>query len=120
MLPLLPGFVGGLPGGVELLIVLFIMFLLFGLPVALALFLGYRYVRGQSSTTSRDERIAELEAELETLREQVETASPADDEGSVTTGGTTSAESDEPTSVEPTVDGSDDGSGDAGVSRDDE
>lgn len=72
MFSLLPAFVGGMPGGMELVIIFFIMVLLFGIPVVLALFLGYRYVRGQSASTEKDERISELESELAELREQVE------------------------------------------------
>lgn len=72
MSSLLPAFVGGMPGGMELLIIFFIMALLFGVPVVLALFLGYRYVRGQAAETEKEERIAELESELSELREQVD------------------------------------------------
>jgi|GEM_PF-1138309 len=71
MSSLLPAFVGGMPGGMELLIIFFILALLFGVPVVLALFLGYRYVRGQAAETEKEERIAELESELSELREQV-------------------------------------------------
>lgn len=68
MLSLVPAFVGGIPGGIELLVLFFIAFLLFGVPVAVAVFLGYRYVTGQT----KRQRIEELEAELASLSERVE------------------------------------------------
>lgn len=81
MLSLVPAVVG-VPGGIELIIIFFVMFLLFGVPVALALLLGYRYVKGQAGADVKEERIAELEAELADLRDAVEhnstTGSPTD------------------------------------------
>lgn len=67
MLSLVPAVVG-MPGGVELLVIAFILFLLFGVPVALAVLVGYRYLQGRTS----DDRIDDLEAEIESLRETVE------------------------------------------------
>lgn len=71
MLSLVPAAVG-IPGGIELVVIFFVMFLLFGVPVALALILGYRYVKGQADEEVKEERIAELEAELAELRDAVE------------------------------------------------
>lgn len=71
MLSLVPAVVG-VPGGIELVIVFFVVFLLFGVPVALALILGYRYVKGQAGEDEKEQRIAELEAELAELRDAVE------------------------------------------------
>lgn len=62
--PLFPG----VPGGPELLIVLFVMLLLFGVSTLLvggAAVLGLRYVRGGDT---REERIDELEREVRELR----------------------------------------------------
>lgn len=75
MLSPVPAFVGGMPGGVELLVIFVVMLLLFGVPVALAVILGYRYVSGQSGSSATDERIEELESELETLQAQVDEVS---------------------------------------------
>lgn len=69
MVALSPALLGGIPGGVEVLIILFVMFLLFGVPIALALLLGYRYVSNQTA----DRRVEELEREVERLKEQIET-----------------------------------------------
>lgn len=78
MLSLVPAFVGGMPGGVEVFVVFLIAFLLFGVPVALAVLLGYRYVTGQQQNRATDERIDDLESEIETLREQVAGAATDD------------------------------------------
>ena len=77
MLPSLPAALG-IPGGIELIVIFFVMFLLFGVPVALALLLGYRYVRGQTTTGDTEERIDELESELAELRNAVEADTPTD------------------------------------------
>lgn len=71
MVSLVPAVVG-VPGGIELLVIFFVLFLLFGVPVALALILGYRYVKGQAGEAETEKRIAELEAELAELRDAVE------------------------------------------------
>ncbi len=56
---------GPIPGGIELAVVFLIALLLFG-PVILAVLVGLRLYGRRSS------RIAELEAEVEELREKVE------------------------------------------------
>ena len=80
MLPLVPAF-GGVPLGPELLIILIIGVLLFGVPLVLVagavLFLALRDddetadAETVNTETADDDRIAELEAEVERLREQV-------------------------------------------------
>lgn len=61
----------GIPGGMELAVIL-LVFLLFAAPIGLVL-LGVAYLlqrRGRSNEL--DERISELEAQVESLRETVE------------------------------------------------
>ena len=80
MVPTFPLF-PGLPGGPELLIVLFVMVLVLGIPtllVAAAAFFGVRYVRGGDT---REERIAELEREVRELRERAGRGRAADELG---------------------------------------
>jgi len=83
MVPTVPAF-GGVPGGPELVIVLIVAVLLFGVPLVLVagavLYLTTRsdddaVDDGASGAGSREpdaERIAELEAEVERLREKVD------------------------------------------------
>ena len=80
MVSLVPAF-GGIPVGPELLIILIVAALLFGVPVVLVagavLYLATRSedetanAETADSETADDDRIAELEAEVERLREQV-------------------------------------------------
>lgn len=95
MLSLVPAVVG-IPGGIELIIIFFVMFLLFGVPVALALILGYRYVKGQAGEDVKEERIAELEAELAELRDAVENNSTTRRQTDSTTTGSTGRSVDSP------------------------
>lgn len=71
MVPTIPAF-GGIPAGPELVIILMILVLLFGVPIVLiagaVLFLK---LRSDDEETDAD-RIAELEAEVERLREKVD------------------------------------------------
>mgnify|MGYP006274375899 CR=1 FL=1 len=67
---------GGIPVGPELLIILIVAALLFGVPLVLvAGAVVYLATRSEDETanaeTADDDRIAELEAEVERLREQV-------------------------------------------------
>ena len=92
--PLFPG----IPGGAELLIVLLVMVVVLGVPTLLvgaAAFFGLRYFRGGDT---REERIEELEREVERLRRNV---------------GVDCTASDEPVSGNPGADGDTDGDGDA-------
>lgn len=66
-----PAFVG-VPGGMELAVILLIFVLLFGVPLTIVLVLGYRFTRRQSDSTVSEERVAELESEVEALRDQLE------------------------------------------------
>jgi sec-independent protein translocase protein TatA len=71
MVPTVPAF-GGVPGGPELLIILLISVLIFGVPLVViagaVVFLKLRSDDGEADA----DRIAELEAEVERLREQVD------------------------------------------------
>ena len=71
MVPTVPAF-GGVPGGPELLILLIIFVLLFGVPVAvIAGVLLILKLRSDGDGSEAD-RIVELEAEVERLREKVD------------------------------------------------
>ncbi|EMA61258.1 sec-independent protein translocase component TatA [Halorubrum distributum JCM 13561] len=80
MVSFVPAF-GGVPGGPELIIILIIAVVLFGVPLVLVagavVYLATRSddetANGEATTaeTADDDRIAELEAEVERLREQV-------------------------------------------------
>jgi sec-independent protein translocase protein TatA len=80
MVSLVPAF-GGVPGGPELIIIMVIAVVLFGVPLVLvAAAVLYLATRDEDETataetatgeTADDDRIAELEAEVERLREQV-------------------------------------------------
>lgn len=61
----------GMPGSIEMVVVFFVLFLLFGVPATLLVSLGYKHVR-DSTAASRDDRIDELEAEVEALRSRLE------------------------------------------------
>jgi sec-independent protein translocase protein TatA len=71
MLSALPAF-GGVPGGPELVILLLVLVLLFGVPVVViagaVLFFGLRDDDGAADA----DRVAELEAEVDRLREMVD------------------------------------------------
>lgn len=71
MVSLVPAAIG-VPGGVELIVIFIIFLLLFGVPLALALLLGYKYVSGRAAEQEQAERIAELESEIEELREAID------------------------------------------------
>jgi hypothetical protein len=61
----------GMPGGTEMVLVFFVLFLLFGVPATLLVALGYKHVQ-ESAAASRDDRLDELEAEVEALRSRLE------------------------------------------------
>ncbi|WP_435095395.1 preprotein translocase subunit TatA [Halorubrum sp. N11] len=79
MVPTVPAF-GGVPGGPELVIILLIAVLLFGVPLVLiagaVLFLRQR----SDGDEAEADRIADLEAEVERLREKVDDESDEGDE----------------------------------------
>lgn len=71
MVPTVPAF-GGVPAGPELVIILIILVLLFGVPIAL-IAAGVVFLKLRSDGEEADaDRIAELEAEVERLREKVD------------------------------------------------
>jgi sec-independent protein translocase protein TatA len=79
MVPTAPAF-GGVPAGPELVIILIILVLLFGVPIAL-IAAGVVFLKLRSDDDGADaDRIAELEAEVERLREQVGDESNGRDE----------------------------------------
>lgn len=71
MVPVIPAVVG-IPGGLELLIILFIFVLLFGIPLTILLFLGYRLSDRVGESAVSEERLEELESEVEHLKERLE------------------------------------------------
>ena len=62
----------GVPGGPELLVILLIMLLLFGLPILLLGVGGFLYLRSNADDKTK-ERIAELEAEMDELKRDLDT-----------------------------------------------
>jgi sec-independent protein translocase protein TatA len=71
MVPTVPAF-GGVPAGPELVIILMIVVLLFGVPiVVIAGVVLFLKLRSDGEEVDTD-RIAELEAEVERLREKVD------------------------------------------------
>ena len=86
----------GVPGGPELLIVLLIAVLVFGLPVLLIGVVGFLYLR--SDGDDYEERISELESEIARLEAEV----AADGDGAATseTGDVSSADRDATTENE--------------------
>jgi sec-independent protein translocase protein TatA len=69
----------GMPGGPELLVILFMALLLFGIPMVLVLVLGVAWLR--SSGRVSEERVEQLEAEIETLRAELEGDGNSDSHG---------------------------------------
>ena len=70
MVPTVPAF-GGVPGGPELVILLLVLVLLFGVPVVVIAG-AVLFFRLRSDEEPDADRIAELEAEVERLREMVD------------------------------------------------
>lgn len=71
MVPVALAFVG-MPGGVELLVILLIFVLLFGIPITILLVLGFKFTQRASEEPATDERIEELEADVSALKERLE------------------------------------------------
>lgn len=67
----------GIPGGIELLVVFFILFLLFGVPATLLVALGYKHVR-DNARAEEDARLEQLEQEVTELREQIDVGGDTD------------------------------------------
>ncbi|TKX77922.1 preprotein translocase subunit TatA [Halorubrum sp. SD626R] len=72
---------GGVPGGPELLILLIIFVLLFGVPVAVIAGVVLILKLRSGGEEADADRIAELEAEVERLREQVDDGPDERDDG---------------------------------------
>lgn len=62
----------GVPGGLELLVILLVFVLLFGIPLTILLVLGYKLTRQTGKTSETEERIEELEAEVSALKAHIE------------------------------------------------
>ena len=62
----------GVPGGPELLVILLILLLLFGLPILLLGVGGFLYLRSNADDGTK-ERIAELESEIDELKSDLDT-----------------------------------------------
>jgi sec-independent protein translocase protein TatA len=65
----------GLPGGVELLIILVMMIVMFGVPLVVVLGGGYAWFRSQEKSRERVER---LENEVSQLRDELREADVTD------------------------------------------
>lgn len=66
----------GVPGGLELLVVLVVTLVLYGVPLLVVVGGGYLYYRSREDTS---ERIESLEREVARLREALEAAEVTDD-----------------------------------------
>jgi sec-independent protein translocase protein TatA len=75
----------GIPGGPELLVILLIMVLLFGIPLVLLGVGGFVYLRSNADDDTK-ERIAELEGEIDQLKAELD--AERDDEQAASDGGT--------------------------------
>jgi sec-independent protein translocase protein TatA len=80
--PLFPG----VPGGPELLIILLVIVIL-GIPLSAVILVALGVTRLRSGDDDREERIAELEREVERLREDRDSPGGGDGEGSGTRSG---------------------------------
>jgi len=72
----------GIPGGPELLVILLIMVVLFGVPLVLLAVGGFAYLQS-SSDDDTQERIAELEGEIDQLKADLDTETATDEEQAV-------------------------------------
>lgn len=62
----------GMPGGLELLVILVIFVLLFGIPLTILLVLGYRLTERAGESAIPEDRLEELEAEVDELKTRLE------------------------------------------------
>ena len=65
----LPAFVGGMPGGMELFVIFGILLSML-IPLALVV-LALQYLRDGSSDSDLERRVANLEGQVEALREEL-------------------------------------------------
>jgi cell division protein FtsB len=70
VLPMIPLFLG-FPGGIELLVILFIAIIVFGLPVVLVAG-GFYLYRNTQSERPASEEVESLREEVSQLREEIE------------------------------------------------
>lgn len=75
---------GGIPGGIELAVILIIAIIMFGIPVLVVL-VGGGYLLSRSQSTDEDadadaERLAELEAKVDELHAELEAERAGEDE----------------------------------------
>jgi len=71
MLSVTPAVVG-VPGGLELLVILAIFVLLFGIPLTMLLVLGYRVTDRAGESAISEDRLEELEADVDELKTRLE------------------------------------------------
>jgi len=83
----------GIPGGPELLVILLITVLLFGIPLVLLGIGGFVYLRSNADDDTQ-ERIAELEGEIDQLKADLDVDTATDDDQ--TTGDGTDSSTDDP------------------------
>jgi len=69
----------GIPGGPELLVILLIMLLLFGIPLVLLTVGGFAYLRTNADDDTQ-ERIAELEGEIDHLKSELDAGGQSTDD----------------------------------------
>jgi sec-independent protein translocase protein TatA len=69
----------GVPGGPELLVILLVLLLLFGIPLVLLGVGGFVYLRANTDDDT-EERIAELEGEIETLKSELDAGGQSTDD----------------------------------------
>ena len=62
----------GMPGGIELAVIVLIFVLLFGVPLTIVLVLGYRMTERVGESAASERRLEELESEVEDLRDRLE------------------------------------------------
>jgi len=68
-----------IPGGPELIVILLVSILIFGIPLLLIVIVGALYFRAEGGDEDVAERVAELEAEIATLRKEIEAESVEDE-----------------------------------------
>lgn len=72
MEPTLPAFIPGAPGGPELLIMLFMIVFMIGVPLAVIAGAIWLFTGRTNGDDSTDQRVAELEREVDRLQREVD------------------------------------------------
>jgi sec-independent protein translocase protein TatA len=70
----------GIPGGPELVVILLVLLLLFGIPLVLLGVGGFAYLRANADDDTK-ERIAELEGEIDQLKADLDAVDQSTDDG---------------------------------------